>query len=545
MVFNVPRIEIVPDLGSTPARVNRRTGTVYISKRVFEPLSERERNFVLAHEEGHYRLNTCDETKADEYAFKKYAGTEPFSLKNTLKILRDTLDTENNPGHRRRLIQLQKAVLKYDAKVYGNKKAQALLDRMETENFDGKMAQENISEIIRNLQVDYLKQLGINDVNALTQEQKTGLLYSFMKTPQMQYVLKKKTDNAVTEYCGYADDPDFLEAYEAYSNEFCNFGKRKERKKAKAEKKAAKKAAKAKKKLQKKIAKAKKKGNTAKIEKLQQKLNKKLDKIEKKKEKKIENADKTFFQKVGNVAKNVAKVSAKVTKIATKVAAPIVSAAATAFGMPGVGNVVAKIAEKANPFELIGNLKNKNTTAVVSADDDGVTVIGTQNLENMSKKDKKAAKKAAKAEKKAAKKEAKQAKKEAKRQAKAEKGGGIIKRATTSAKNFVINQAENIKEAVSDLMTNQNPITPEEVEAGKANPELMSAGSTGAGANTGNVTGAGSGAGNGASNAGAAPMNSNPQDTEDKTPIYKQWWFWLIIAAVVGGGIYFVTRKKN
>ncbi|MBR6279391.1 MAG: hypothetical protein IKR41_11655 [Bacteroidales bacterium] len=497
MEFNVPRIEIVPDLGSTPARVNRRTGTVYISKRVFSPLSKRERNFVLAHEEGHYRLNTSVETKADEYAMKKYAGTEPFSLKNTLKILRNTLDVENNPGHRRRLRALEKAVLRYDAEVYGNKKAQALLDKIESENFNGNMAQENISEIIRNLQVDYLKQLGITDVNALTEEQKTGLLYSFMKTPQMQYVLKKKTDNVVTNYCGYDDDPEFMEGYNA-CKEWCYYSKKKAKRK---EKKAARKA--------------------------------------KRKEKRAQG--KGFFQKVGKVAKKVAKVAGKVTKIATKVAAPVVGAAATAFGMPGVGNIVNKIAEKVNPFELVNGLKKKKNNGI---NDDKMA-------KKQAKAEKKAAKKAAKAEKKAAKQERKQAKKEAK----AANGGGLIKRIANQAKEFVADKAENLKEAVMSIaMPQQETISPEEVENGQANPEAISktpvvktptpktitpaAASSGApAANTQNETPAA------ASN--EAPSANQNGKTDEKTPVYKKWWFWAGIIAVLGVGGFLIFKNKK
>mgnify|MGYP000060603389 CR=1 FL=1 len=61
------------DLGSTPAAVNIRTGVLYINPRVFNSLSKAHKVFVLAHELGHWELQTKDEFAADKYAFAIYS----------------------------------------------------------------------------------------------------------------------------------------------------------------------------------------------------------------------------------------------------------------------------------------------------------------------------------------------------------------------------------------------------------------------------------------------------------------------------------------
>ena len=52
-------------IGSTPAKVNRETGEVFLNKTVWPTLSKPYQAFILKHEEGHYVLKTTNELEAD------------------------------------------------------------------------------------------------------------------------------------------------------------------------------------------------------------------------------------------------------------------------------------------------------------------------------------------------------------------------------------------------------------------------------------------------------------------------------------------------
>lgn len=66
----ITKIIRVPDLGATPARVNRRTGVMEISLKHMKAMPVAHRLFVMLHEQAHVELQTTDEVKADAYAFK-------------------------------------------------------------------------------------------------------------------------------------------------------------------------------------------------------------------------------------------------------------------------------------------------------------------------------------------------------------------------------------------------------------------------------------------------------------------------------------------
>lgn len=84
------------NLGTTPARVNRRSGELQINTPVFDKLTPEAKRFVLLHEEGHWVLQTRNELAADKYAFSKYVD-EGHSLKAGVKALTQVLT--NSPGH--------------------------------------------------------------------------------------------------------------------------------------------------------------------------------------------------------------------------------------------------------------------------------------------------------------------------------------------------------------------------------------------------------------------------------------------------------------
>ena len=120
------RIIEVDDIGTTPARVNRITGDIFWNRK-FDFLPEPVKKFIIHHEIGHYELQTKDEIEADNYAFSKYAGTEPYSLKNSIDAMTDVFSFQK-PIHYKRLYEQYKRILKWDWENTGNAKAKEVYD---------------------------------------------------------------------------------------------------------------------------------------------------------------------------------------------------------------------------------------------------------------------------------------------------------------------------------------------------------------------------------------------------------------------------------
>ena len=118
----------VDDLGSTPARVNRETGEVFWNRK-FDYLPEHIKTFILWHEIGHYKMQTSDEIEADDYAFKQYAGSEPYSMKNSIEAMTQIFSFRKEI-HWLRIYEHYKRVLKWDWENKGNKEAKKELDEM-------------------------------------------------------------------------------------------------------------------------------------------------------------------------------------------------------------------------------------------------------------------------------------------------------------------------------------------------------------------------------------------------------------------------------
>jgi len=116
----ITKIVKVPDLGITPARVNRRTGVMYLSVRHMKAMPKEHRLFIMLHEKAHVELQTVNEVAADEQAFKEYADLG-YSLNAAVKALTRVLN-DKNPEHAWRMyVQLQRAK-DYDYNFYGNTK---------------------------------------------------------------------------------------------------------------------------------------------------------------------------------------------------------------------------------------------------------------------------------------------------------------------------------------------------------------------------------------------------------------------------------------
>lgn len=121
--MKVIKLPVFPESPTNPARVNVRTGEIEINAKRFDSLGRWTQEFVMLHEEGHYKEKTFDEVKADQYALSRLALKHPYSLRDYLAAVREV--SYNNP---RRVNQAQHDVLEIAAQD-GSKEAQELLNR--------------------------------------------------------------------------------------------------------------------------------------------------------------------------------------------------------------------------------------------------------------------------------------------------------------------------------------------------------------------------------------------------------------------------------
>jgi hypothetical protein len=110
------------------ACVNRDTGTILVNEPLFRQYTSFEQQFILLHEEGHYRLNTQSELDADAYAFDRLVGTQPHSLLQLCEALEHTLPFSSQEHYERVRVQLIRA-LTWDAR-HGNRKAEKALNQL-------------------------------------------------------------------------------------------------------------------------------------------------------------------------------------------------------------------------------------------------------------------------------------------------------------------------------------------------------------------------------------------------------------------------------
>ncbi|TKB96852.1 hypothetical protein [Pedobacter cryophilus] len=120
MINGITEVVHVPDLGKTPASVNRKTGVMYISLKHTKKMPFEHILFMMLHENAHVVLQTTDEVLADEKAFKDYADLG-YSLNASIKALTQVLNEKNKDHAWRMYLQLERAKA-YDLKKNGNTK---------------------------------------------------------------------------------------------------------------------------------------------------------------------------------------------------------------------------------------------------------------------------------------------------------------------------------------------------------------------------------------------------------------------------------------
>jgi hypothetical protein len=105
-------------IGSSPARVNRKTRDLQLNAEKWDSIPETHQAFILLHELSHCLLDTHDEFLVDQLAFKMYADAG-YSLKAGVQAVTSLL-SDNNDAHRlRAYLQLERAKM-YDYAINGN-----------------------------------------------------------------------------------------------------------------------------------------------------------------------------------------------------------------------------------------------------------------------------------------------------------------------------------------------------------------------------------------------------------------------------------------
>ena len=112
------------DMGSNPASVDVASGMLYLNPDVWHSYTNFQRQFLIAHEEGHYLNPQGSEEDADLYALEKLAGTEPKSLAKSIATLEKVPNISEN-----RLNNLYIEALKIDARM-GNENAKNELKKI-------------------------------------------------------------------------------------------------------------------------------------------------------------------------------------------------------------------------------------------------------------------------------------------------------------------------------------------------------------------------------------------------------------------------------
>jgi len=183
------RIEFVHGLGRTPARVNRRTGTIFLNSETWDNYTEFEKKLIILHEKAHYLLQTTNEQEADAYAVEQFIGSEFESLKKSLQSFYSTLDM-SNPAHRDRYKAVLRRIIQTDYYKFGNYKLLKILYRM---------YEQELQEIL----IAFLNSKGIKSLEGLSQTKKDALMTEFMQTPQVVNLLAEELKAEASNYSDF------------------------------------------------------------------------------------------------------------------------------------------------------------------------------------------------------------------------------------------------------------------------------------------------------------------------------------------------------
>lgn len=112
-------VNYVRGIGSSPARVNRKTRDLQLNAEKWDNIPETHQAFILLHELSHCLLDTSDEFLVDQLAFKMYADAG-YSLKAGVQAVTSLLSDSNDAHRLRAYLQLERAKM-YDYAINGNR----------------------------------------------------------------------------------------------------------------------------------------------------------------------------------------------------------------------------------------------------------------------------------------------------------------------------------------------------------------------------------------------------------------------------------------
>ena len=84
------------ELQNCPAAVDMETGDLLVNLDVWDKYTEAEKQFIIGHELGHFKLDTDSEIRSDEYSLKRNFGKIRKSLKSSFTALEKTNVRDEN-----------------------------------------------------------------------------------------------------------------------------------------------------------------------------------------------------------------------------------------------------------------------------------------------------------------------------------------------------------------------------------------------------------------------------------------------------------------
>ena len=286
-------MKIIEDPTVRIAKVNRLTGDIYINPNI----PKEYRPFVLAHELGHYYLQTHNEFDADKYALDHILGNFKGSLRGSAKAL--LLLNPKNPEHRERIRKGLMHIALTDYLVFHNPKA---LKIMEAVNIKLKPKHE---QALKTMLVSFLRRKGYKKISNLPLEERQEILKEFLADPLTGYAVAKILPAYDENFA--PGDEEYLDLFDAEDlevfDEFLGLSK-KEREERRKRREARRK--------------HKEERRKWKEEMRQARLERKYAKIEAIRSGKIKPGEKT----------------AQIANAVTKIAAPVAAAIGPALGLP-------------------------------------------------------------------------------------------------------------------------------------------------------------------------------------------------------------------
>jgi len=103
--------------GDSPAAIDKARGIIFLGPKYFE-LDHFARAFVLAHELGHYALDTASEEAADAFAIEALSGRAPRSHARSVETIAKFLNIDDSLRHQARAAAALKKAQEMDDLYY-------------------------------------------------------------------------------------------------------------------------------------------------------------------------------------------------------------------------------------------------------------------------------------------------------------------------------------------------------------------------------------------------------------------------------------------